>query len=710
MPNLQTGILTMNSFEVLQDSTNSDLLELLLEEDLDVLEPEDYIDRPSWESLYDSFSTAERELTSELGFPPAGGPHQSTKVVDFETGDDKSFFSRNRRMCTAIVFAIRYIMRMCISENDTGITLGIWDYCSVMSELPIIREETYHVCRKSGNYDNLGFNDFPPLNRILPNTKTVLDSSVTASGKASWFRMRSHGQVRSCFRSTISLASFFQDGMFRMEKAPEPKYLPGIVGGMGVNAPFQSSMNLLAYVHVYKAGTYARIYGSATAEIQKCLSELNGNTLSGRIPDCLLLCSRLRQKQSYLHGTYDNYVFVPKQLSENTAVPIYCRTSSNAFICGMEQRLLRARLLVGGREARIEKSKKQRFNELLLQIRDTSEGLRMHKELSQKARKNYDGALTAKTALQRLLMRKANRDDLTNMIEDEDFHTLTIGRKGFTKMDALVYTDPTINPGLFNLRSLPFPDDMYIAEEVSFGNTFKVPGIDLIDPTLGKYLGTTTTKVGLLNISSTMVEWGQRVVDRFRAARDLHGRPLTQSEVIEIYSMDTEWIEDDFVIASQAIGMQQSLGIMGIATNMTKGETTLDTYFILLSDDIRLGRKISNATGIPVAMIHPILFAKELKERGGREEDWNDLLITLSVEVRRSGFNKPLVLPFDKGNIQSLTLNIFDGKKHTLLDFDPEKRTAVYDVRHVEQVRIENGSPRSWLIPWRTNRSSYRIG
>jgi hypothetical protein len=161
----------------------------------------------------------------------------STKVAGEEVGDDRVDISLDPLRLSSMLVVQEKVMHMSTSDADTFISKSLWNFCEVTGGIPTSVEQMFHHCRKVNGFENLGFVDTPPLRILLDVSKGESSHSSTMPGKATMLgnRMRT---PRSELLRDWYLASYLQDGLLRTSKSTEPKYLPQIMGGSGVRAPF----------------------------------------------------------------------------------------------------------------------------------------------------------------------------------------------------------------------------------------------------------------------------------------------------------------------------------------------------------------------------------------------------------------------------------------------------------------------------------------
>jgi hypothetical protein len=225
------------------------------------------------------------------------------------------------------------------------------------------------------------------------------------------------------------------------------------------------------------------------------------------------------------------------------------------------------------------------------------------KESKRTLRARYDGALNANAALQNLLRREATKQDAIKLMGSDAFYTVTTGRREFTRSDAdWVYLNGQGEN--YSLRDVSFSDDIFVREEVSAEETFKVGGIPL-RPYFksGQKLKRTKTKVGLYQISSTMEEWSEDLLQRLRTERERLGRPLRPQEVAPICMQDPEWVNDD-------------TGLIGKCHSETANDKSSWQSVVLISDDRKLANKMAETCNVTVIRLSPRVFVKRALSLG----------------------------------------------------------------------------------------------
>lgn len=518
------------------------------------------------------------------------------KVLGREVGDDRVDLSSSPDpLCTTLVVQ-EDVIHMVTSPEDTSVRKRSWNFCEVTSGPLTDPSQGFDRVRKDGDFTNLGFNDSVILRIILDVQKGEGEEhSSTQPGKMSMLGSRL-ATPRKENRGIWMIASIFQDSMLATHKASEPKYLPPIMGGTGVTALFDNPNNVFYYTLAYKGGTYRRIYATACAEMQSYLYNLERGIQSAPV-----LCPRLREKQEYFWGTYAEKVFIPKLGGvTNTDEPppaLYEATGGQNRYQNFENRLLRTRHVVTRKQAQVEWSHTRRLQSIFLSLFPKIEDYDLiDKERSRTMRARYDGALSANSALQNLLKREASESDARKLMGSDAFYTLTVGRRDFTRSDAeWVYLNGQGEN--YSLRDVSLSEDIFVRDEVSVEETFKVAGIPL-RPFFsnGTKLRPTKVKVGLYQINQSMEEWSEDLLERLRNERNRLGRPLRPNEVGPIFDVDREWVNDDS-------------GLIDQCHRLTSG--TKSSYRIgLVSGDKRLANQMAETCNVTVIRLHPQEFVR----------------------------------------------------------------------------------------------------
>lgn len=513
------------------------------------------------------------------------------KSEGMEVGDDRVDWTLDSARGAATLVVQSSVLKMGTSWKDTNLSNRIWNFCEVSGSVPAGKEESFNFCRKVGDFSNLGFTDVPPLRILMDVMKGDRAHSSTTSGKVSMLasRMRT---PRSEHLPVWNLASYLQDGFLRTSRSSEPKYLPQIMGGSGCRAAFQQPDNLYLSVLAYRGGGYTRIYGTATEELRQCLDHLERGQATMPV-----LCTRLRDRQEYLHGTYAEKVFVPTSTMMSREIGILptalVRASggSNRY-SAFENRLVRTKRVVDAAGAEREYAHTVRLRAQLLDVVNpvpiTDACL---SSIRRTGRARFWDALSANSAFANLLARTATLKDV-KALTNEDFLVVNTGVTAFRKWNA----DWLFNGGKsgdFSIDDLTTVRDLYVRSEVSEEETLKVGGL-VLTPFVGNTPRRVVTraKVGLYQINESMEEWADDLLGRLTQLRDEKGTPLTAEEAHTVYEQNTEWVNDDTALIGRCLRETQSLHYRS-------------SRVCLISADKRLANQMANTCQTLVCLVHP---------------------------------------------------------------------------------------------------------
>jgi len=621
------------------------------------------------------------------------------KVVGREVGDDRVDLSSSPDALCATLAVQEDVIHMITSPEDTSIRKRSWNFCEVTSGPLTDPSQGFDFVRKTGDFTNLGFNDSVILRIILDVQKGDGDEhSSTQPGKMSMLGSRLASPRREN-RGLWMIASIFQDSMLSTHKASEPKYLPPIMGGTGVTALFDNPENVFLYVLSYKGGSYRRIYATACAEMQSYLYNLERGIQSAPV-----LCPRLREKQEYFWGTYAEKVFVPKPIAihhgDEPPPALYEMTGGQNRYVNYENRLLRTRHVVTRKQAQIEWSHTRRLRSIFLSLFPTMESFAsLDRERSRTMRARYDDALSANSALQNLLKREARSQDAMKLMGSEAFYTLTVGKRDFTRADAMwVYLNGQGEN--YSLRDVTLSEDIFVREEVSVEETFKVGGIPL-RPYFhgGEKLRLTRTRVGLYNINQPMEEWSEDLLQRLKLERAAKGRPLKPHEVGPICDMNREWVNDD-------------TGLIDQCQRLTSGSKA-SYKVILVSNDRRLANQMAETCNVTVTRLSPSEYSRLAHSDG----------IELSAEtnpefLRNHGVPADYIF-VDTGSVSAVSVKMTEESgvlyDRTVLEtgwdqgsrFSKVTLTKTPKTRLVKEIHRPVTRPRIWRSGSRPHESSY---
>jgi len=576
------------------------------------------------------------ELLTEYGVSTL--PQPDMRVEGEEVGDDRIDLSLDPRRLSCAIVCQEVILGMVTSWDDTFLSADLWNFCETTGSVPLHPDQGFDRCRKVGEFDDLGFVDAPPLRILLDVSKGDMSHSSTAVGKVTMLasRMRT---PRSEFLRDWHLASFLQDGFLRTSRTTDPKYLPQVMGGSGARSLFSNPLNLYLYTHAYRGGICQRIYGSATRELRQSLDSMLKNQVSMPI-----LCRRLRERQEYLHGTYDAKIFIPTKeyadsFAEKLPPPLIRQSGGANLYASFEHRLARTRHVVTRSDAERGWENTSRIRDRLLSryqpVKEVED--RVHFEL-RRSRSEYGDAVTANVAFSNLLNRKGSIRDVIQLT-NENFHVVNCGTTGFTKWDAEWLFLGGKAEGL-SIDDLAFCEDLYLRKEVNEDESMRVGSIPLRPISLkGKQVVTTTT-VGLYQIGSGMFEWAADLADRLEARRDRLGRPLTADDALVEYELDPEWVNDDTLIISRCL-----------RDTATLAKTVVEV--VLVSADKRLGNQLANTCNCAVIRIDPRDYIPWSRGPMIGERNASDLSIVRSyLNTGGRGVN-PVFMYIDTGSLGS---------------------------------------------------------
>eukprot|EP00923_Selenidium_pygospionis_P057320 GHVN01100153.1.p1 GENE.GHVN01100153.1~~GHVN01100153.1.p1 ORF type:complete len:665 (+),score=2.57 GHVN01100153.1:132-2126(+) len=557
------------------------------------------------------------------------------------------------------------------SIPDTFISSRLWNFCEVTSLVPTEPEQSFNYCRKTNTFPNLGFVDVPPLRIIVDVSKSDKSHSSTVPGKVSMLanRMRT---PREQFIKEFHLASYLQDGYLRSARSPEPKYLPSIMGGSACPPLFGAMRNLYLYVRAYKVGLCERIYGSCTRELRSCLDSLD-MTRKTRLP---VLCPRIRDKQEYLHGTYDDKIFIPTKVSMDAITgqlppPLFKATGGSNLFSAYEKRLERTGHLLARTHALREVALSTRLHDTLFGLGNDlpiPQSTARLKEVSFTARKRFDMALTANVAFSNLLKRRATSADPANLLKSFDFLTVCTGVLHFTLEDAVWLSGGGRSPyNDFSIDDLTISEDMYLRSDVSTTDTMKVQGVQLI-PVFNRRplrIQETVSQIGLYQISGTMREWGDKIISQLSLLREDYPDKIIPREVTQtVFQKEPEWVNDDS-------------GLIGRCLHETSETHSMITEVGLVTDDRRLANQMAQTCNVWVKTIKPEVYINWCIPRkiDYQDPEGSKVINKLSKELQRitqKGQTRTIdKLYIDTGSVSSAACQLEIDEE------DPEGKTCI---------------------------------
>jgi len=303
------------------------------------------------------------------------------------------------------------------------------------------------------------------------------------------------------------------------------------------------------------------------------------------------------------------------------------------------------------------------------------------KDQSSIARSKYGSALNANTALQNLLRRKASDKDVRDLLGNEAFVMITTGQREFTLQHAQ-WICAGGKSAVYSILDLTTSEDMYVREEVSSEETFKVPGIPLspmIGPKVRREM--TRAKVGLYQINSTMEEWAEDLCTRLRTRRDEGNAPVPRDTLIEEFAKDPEWVNDDSLLIREAI-------------KMTERGMNITHSILLVSSDRRLTNQMAQQANVNVYRLDPTFFVQICREnaidpQSFPRDGWS--LLSPRVEIRQRDVPQVLV---DTGSLASSMSRLDEDDEGRLVTrsllecytSDDGKRVTKYSLIHTNDI------------------------
>jgi hypothetical protein len=251
----------------------------------------------------------------------------------------------------------------------------------------------------------------------------------------------------------------------------------------------------------------------------------------------------------------------------------------------------------------------------------------------------------------------------------------------------------------YSLNDVSLSEDIFVREEVSAEETFKVAGIPL-RPFFshGEELRPTKSKVGLYQINSTMEEWSENLLERLRRARDQKGHPLSPIEVGPIFDQDREWVNDDSGLIAQC--------------HRDVSDTRSKHIVALVSSDRRLANQMAETCNVTVCRILPTSYVLGCQLRGLNIQEVNEeLLVAANLFVDH--------IYLDMGSISACAVQYteIDGfTYHRILHstgWDEESRFSKITLKKIRQVRFQREMhypvlrPKLWRSTSRPEESVY---
>lgn len=613
-----------------------------LDQDMEELSPD-----PRF--IVDLISEATERLHYYGVVAEAEKPPEFERITGFEVGDDRKDESKSPTGLALSLVVQESVFKMMTSEEDTFISTNRSNFCEVTTIAPRSQVGSWNYARKTNTTQKLEYVDVMPLRIVLDVSKSNQgDHSSSTPGKASMAGPKM-AYCRPDMKEVLMLGNLLQDGCLLTHRAKEPKYLPTIMGGSGAPPLFGDPRNLLLYLQAYRGGGHSRVYGTSTNEIMQLFAQMEQTGVY--VPPELTL--RLRMKETYLYGTYKEKVFVPTKTYMNIfketqlPPPLYETGKAATDIAIGESRLLNAKLLITRSQAEVELEKTRKNSQILfgtITCAGANLEARRQKTASTQA---FDGALSANTALARMLERRANDSDAEKLMKDSFFKFSVAGERDFTLSHAQWIADGA-KSNTYDIRDLRRPEDMFVRTEVSTEENMKVSGIERLWMRKGKAVLTeTTAKVGLWQVSQSMYQHAEETLRLLVEARDRSdGSILDRSTVTKILYDRRQNDADDPHIISKALSDVASTAV-GVG------------LIVLISTDRQLGFVLAAQTGKKTLRVAPStlvpIFGANAEETINAM-DGNPALFAKFVEVHndlRVNLSQVLNVYVDTGSLQA---------------------------------------------------------
>jgi hypothetical protein len=421
------------------------------------------------------------------------------------------------------------------------------------------------------------------------------------------------------------------------------------MGGSGSPPLFGDSRNLFLYMQAYRGGGHSRVYGTSTNEIMQLFAQME-QTGAYRPPELTL---RLRMKETYLYGTYKEKVFVPTKAAQEAfketglPPPIYEAGKAATDIAIGESRLLNAKLLIPRSQAEVELEKTRRNDQVIFGVISHAGAVQEMRYSQSAARRAFDGALSANTALCRMLERRANDTDAEKLMKDSFFRFSTAGERDFTLSHARWITDGA-KSNTYDIRDLRRPEDMFVRTEVSTEENMKVSGIERIWVRKDKTVLTeTSNRVGLWQVNGTMYQHAEETLSKLVEARAMSDKQtLDRSTVTKILYDRRDNDADDPLIIRKAV---QDTAATPVGVGV----------LIHISTDRQLAKIMAAQTGKTIFRLAPISLIPMLGEDSEetiKAMDGNPALFKDRVDVGKDvGFRSSQItnVYVDTGSLQS---------------------------------------------------------
>lgn len=580
-------------------------------------------------------------------------PPQQYRVIGAEAGDDRVDFSQDPFILSLMLIIQEKVLHMSTSELDTFISDRYYNFCEVTSTIPAALQQSLEYGKKT-KHKNLGFCDSPALRLVLDVKKGAQDHSSTEVGKVSMLGIRLR-DTKPSLKMMMQLSFLFQTACLATHRMDEPSSIPVEMGGCGAPPAWGDYRNLYLSMKTFKNGSYSRVYGTATNEAYWVVRECD----HGR-PKTPVLANRLRQRQDYLHATFAMHLLVPSQQTVAAMPkPIYKAVGISSGLSGVERRLVRAKLLLGEKDARVEWDREVRIGSVITGLGTVNTTLAKEEKILSKLREEYGGALRANSAFQNLINRNARGNEVIDLVK-QGFTLVSTGALSFSYENAKWITDGSKGE-IFSLSDIPVSEDMFIRAEVSSEKTMKIPGITLKPIRKhGNASVVTVAKLGLWQISKPMEQWCQEKVNNMLQLRPLYPDGIPAAAVRKILRKDPEWVSDDSMI-------------IGKVYEDLANEISTCTIAVITTDK-RLCRQLAQTTNSIVIGVHPwaAAFACGATSYDAQFEVSTDQVIRMFEDgwFARRSIREPKHVYVDTGSTEAAL---------QLMDYDPGSNNYYID-------------------------------
>jgi rRNA-processing protein FCF1 len=557
---------------------------------------------------------------------------------------------------------------MVTSYEDTMIDEIMWNYCEVTTTIPSCKENTYKIAKKKSRFDDLEFVDSPPLRVVIDTTKNDRIHATSLSGKASILSGKTRTTNRIC-RPYLEIANLLQDAYINAWKAPEPKYMPYNLGGYNAPPLYNDAANLYLAMKAYRGGNYDRVYGTATQEAIEAVKQTElGN------PTYPIMSSVLRERdEEYYFATYKNLVMIPdsdyKDDENRLPMPAYKKAGIMNEISSVESRLIQTKHLMTRSQALVEMARTERINELITTLNDVVVIKDLNAAKRKAGRARTLGATRANVAFRNLLARTATEKDVT-CLYTEGWKQVFEGQREFTYKHAR-WIQRGSRGEYLTLMDIPSAEDMYFRSEVSKEETLRVEGL-FIAPRINKPGVYTEARVGLWEISKSMEQWAHDIYIQLLTKRDELKRPLDRSEILEIYTVDREWINDDSLVIE-------------MIKDATRHRIVSTSDIILVSSDEKLAKRAARTCNVRVLVCEPrklYMHFSHLKWNSTTEVTPQEIYKILEEEQKGAwNIQVPVLVIIDTGSMHSELSTLSKKERKKIL------HTTHYDIVERQVVR-----------------------